>query len=255
MLADILNELTGATGIYLRTERGVGRLEGVELHDGPLRGAPPDGPITVADGGVRFRVNLAEGQKTGFYLDQRANRRAVARYAQGRAVLDAFCYTGGFVLHTAAAGAASVLGVDSSEPAIDLARQNADLNGLSAEFVRADVFDYLADLAAARRTFDLVILDPPKFARDRHAVPEALRGYRRLQTVALRLLNPDGVLVMCCCSGLITTEMLEDLLAQVAAGERRELQILERRGQSEDHPVSVTCLESNYLKCVICRVV
>jgi 23S rRNA (cytosine1962-C5)-methyltransferase len=256
MLAPILSELTGVSGIYLRTERGVGKLEGVELHDGPLWGAVPEGPITVADGDLRFLVNLAEGQKTGFYLDQRANRLAVARYAPGRTVLDAFCYSGGFGLHAARAGADRVTGVDSSEPAIDLARRNATLNSLEhVEFVRADVFEHLAELAAAGRKFDLVVLDPPKFARDRHAIPEALRGYRRLQAPALRLLNPDGVLVMCCCSGLITSEMLEDLLAQVAAGERRDLQILERRGQAEDHPVSVTCPESYYLKCLICRVV
>jgi len=255
MLATLLAELTGVNGIYLRTERGVGKLEGVELHDGPLWGTPPDEPITVEDAGLRFRVNLAEGQKTGFYLDQRGNRLAVARYARGRSVLDAFCYTGGFGLHAANAGAASVLGVDSSGPAIALAQENAELNRLAGmEFTRADVFDQLSEMTAAGRKFDLVVLDPPKFARDRHAVPEALRGYRRLQSLALRLLNPDGVLVVCCCSGLITMEMLDDLLAQVAVEERRDLQILERRGQAEDHPVAVTCPESSYLKCLIGRV-
>jgi len=255
MLARLLAELTGVTGIYLRTERGVGKLEGVELHDGPLWGTPPEGPITVEDAGLRFRVNLAEGQKTGFYLDQRGNRVAVARYAKGRAVLDAFCYTGGFGLHAAKAGASSVLAIDSSGPAIALARENADLNGLTGiEFTRADVFDHLAEMTTAGRKFDLVVLDPPKFARDRHAVPEALRGYRRLQSLGLRLLNPDGVLVVCCCSGLITMEMLDDVLAQVAVEEKRDLQVLERRGQAEDHPVAVTCPESSYLKCLIGRV-
>jgi 23S rRNA (cytosine1962-C5)-methyltransferase len=255
MLATLLAELTGVNGIYLRTERGVGKLEGVELYDGPLWGTPPDEPITVEDAGLRFRVNLAEGQKTGFYLDQRGNRLAVARYARGRSVLDAFCYTGGFGLHAANAGAASVLGVDSSGPAIALAQENAELNRLAGmEFTRADVFDQLSEMTAAGRKFDLVVLDPPKFARDRHAVPEALRGYRRLQSLALRLLSPDGVLVVCCCSGLITMEMLDDLLAQVAVEERRDLQILERRGQAEDHPVAVTCPESSYLKCLIGRV-
>jgi 23S rRNA (cytosine1962-C5)-methyltransferase len=122
------------------------------------------------------------------------------------------------------------------------------------EFTRADVFDQLSEMTAAGRKFDLVVLDPPKFARDRHAVPEALRGYRRLQSLALRLLNPDGVLVVCCCSGLITMEMLDNLLAKVAVEERRDLQILERRGQAEDHPVAVTCPESSYLKCLIGRV-
>jgi 23S rRNA (cytosine1962-C5)-methyltransferase len=148
-----------------------------------------------------------------------------------------------------------VLGVDSSGPAVALAKENAEFNGVAGiEFTRADVFDHLAELIAAGRKFDLVILDPPKFARDRHAVPEALRGYSRLQSLALRLVNPDGILVVCCCSGLITMEMLYDLLAQVAVEERRDLQILERRGQAEDHPVAVTCPESSYLKCLIGRV-
>jgi 23S rRNA (cytosine1962-C5)-methyltransferase len=257
MLAELLAELTGAAGVYLRTERGVGHLEGVDLHDGPLWGETPPGPITVEeDDGMRYLVNLAEGQKTGFYLDQRSNRRAAARYARGRSVLDAFCYTGGFGLHAARAGASEVECVDSSGPALELARQNAAMNGLvRVRFVQADVFDHLAELVGADRRFGLIVLDPPKFARARHAVPEALRGYRRLQTLALRLLEPDGVLVTCCCSGLITMDMLEELLAQVAAEARRDVQLLERHGQAADHPVAVSCLESSYLKCLISRVV
>jgi 23S rRNA (cytosine1962-C5)-methyltransferase len=198
---------------------------------------------------------LTEGQKTGFYLDQRDNRRAVARLAAGRRVLDAFCYTGGFGLHAARAGARSVRGVDVSEPALALARANAGLNGLdNVSFVRADVFAHLDALAEAGERFDLVVLDPPKFARARNAVEEALRGYRRLQTLALRLSEPGGILVTCCCSGLITMGMLEDLLARLAAEEKREVQILEQRGQAPDHPVSAACPESNYLKCLISRV-
>jgi 23S rRNA (cytosine1962-C5)-methyltransferase len=256
LLAELLVELAQPVGVYLRTERGIGRLEGLELQDGPLWGRPPDGPVTVEEDGVRFLVNFEEGQKTGFYLDQRANRRAVARLAAGRRVLDAFCYTGGFGLHAARAGAASVLGVDSSEPALDLARANAKLNGLDGvvSFDREEVFARLDALAAAGEKFGLVVLDPPKFARSQGAVEEALRGYRRLQTLALRLLEPDGILVTCCCSGLITAEMLADLLAQLAVEERRDVQILERRGQAPDHPVAVTCPESNYLKCLVSRV-
>src|SRR5205814_7484640 len=184
-----------------------------------------------------------------FYLDQRDNRLAVARYARGRRVLDAFCYTGGFGLHAAKAGANEVVGVDASEPALALARQNVELNRLgNVSFVRADVFAHLDSLLEADERFDLIVLDPPKFARARNAVEEALRGYRRLQTLALHLLNPDGILVTCCCSGLITPGMLEDLLAQLAAEENREIQVLQRRGQAPDHPVSVACPESNYLK-------
>jgi 23S rRNA (cytosine1962-C5)-methyltransferase len=255
LFAELLAELAQPEGIYLRTERGIGQLEGLELQDGLLWGSLPPNPIVIAENGVRFQVNLIEGQKTGFYLDQRENRQAVAQFAAGRRMLDAFCYTGGFGLQAARAGARAVLGIDASEPALELARGNARLNELECmEFRRADVFDQLADLASAGERFGVVVLDPPKFARARNAIEEALRGYRRLQTLGLRLLEPDGILVTCCCSGLITEPMLEDLLGQLAVEERREVQILERRGQAPDHPVAATCLESKYLKCLISRV-
>lgn len=255
VIADWLTERYRPRGIYLRTERGIGKLEGLQLQDGPLRADVPAEPITVEEDGLRFLVQLAEGQKTGFYLDQRDNRRAVARLAPGRRVLDAFCYTGGFGLYAARAGAREVLGVDMSEPALALARANVELNGLPGlSFVRDDVFDRLDALVAAGERFGMVVLDPPKFARARHAIEEALRGYRRLQAQALRLLEPDGILVTCCCSGLIDMPMLEALLAQLAEETGREIQILQRRGQAADHPVAVTCPESNYLKCLICRV-
>jgi 23S rRNA (cytosine1962-C5)-methyltransferase len=145
--------------------------------------------------------------------------------------------------------------VDASEPALALARENARRNGLGqVEFVAADVFDHLDHLVGAGEKFGLVVLDPPRFARDRKAVEEAVRGYRRLQALALRLLEPDGFLVTCCCSGLITMAMLEELLAQLASEAGREVQIVEQRGAAPDHPVSVSCMESRYLKCVITRV-
>lgn len=255
MLAELLVELASPAGIYQRTERAIGKLEGLELVDEPVWGEPPAGPVVVEEDGVRFLVNVAEGQKTGFYLDQRDNRRAVARLAANRRVLDAFCYTGGFGLHAARAGAAAVLGVDVSEAALALAVENVKLNGLeNVTFEQADVFDHLDGLATAGERFGMVVLDPPKFARTRNAVEDALRGYRRLQQLGLRLLEPDGILVVCCCSGLISMDMLAEVLAQVAAEARRDVQILQRCGQASDHPVSVACLESNYLKCVIARV-
>jgi 23S rRNA (cytosine1962-C5)-methyltransferase len=256
MLASLLQELVRPEGIFVRTERGIGKLEGLELQDGPLLGTVPIEPITIVENGIRYQVNLREGQKTGFYLDQRDNRRAVAACAAGRRMLDAFCYTGGFGLNAARAGAREVIGVDASEPALELARTNVQINGLeNVSFFRADVFAHLADLVEAGERFGLVVLDPPKFARARHAVDEAMRGYRRLQALALRLLESDGVLVTCCCSGLITQDMLQDLLAQLAVEEKRRIQLLDVRGQAPDHPVSATCLESAYLKCLICRVV
>lgn len=256
LIGDLLTDLVKPDGIYLRTERGIGQLEGLELHDGPLRGAVPTGPIAIEEHGLRLQVNLVEGQKTGYYLDQRDNRIAVARLAIGRRMLDAFCYSGGFSLHAARAGAQSCLGVDASEAALELARANVQLNGLgNVAFEKADVFAHLDHLVAANERFGVVVLDPPKFARTGSAVEEAMRGYRRLLVQSLKLLEPDAILAMCCCSGLITREMLHDLLAQEASQARRPLQILESRGAAADHPVSVLCPETEYLKCVICRVV
>jgi len=255
MIVDVLRELLKPRGIYLRTEKGIGKLEGVELHDGPLWGDAPPPDLVIVENGLRVSIDLAEGQKTGYYLDQRDNRLAVARLSVGKRVLDAFCYSGGFSLHAARAGAVEVLGVDASEMALELARRNAAANGITnATFECADVFRHLADLASAGRQFDVVVLDPPKFARNRAAVPDALKGYRRLHQLALKLLARDGLLVSCCCTGLITVQELEDIIGQVAVDQRRDLQILDRRGPSPDHPVAITCPQSGYLKCIISRV-
>ena len=255
MIADVLREVLNPRGIYLRTEKGIGKLEGLALHDELLWGELPPPDHAIEENGLRFFVNLAEGQKTGYYLDQRDNRAAVARLCPGKRVLDAFCYSGGFGLFAAKAGAAEVLGIDGSEPALDLARRNATANGLSnVSFTCADVFRHLTDLAAEGRKFDVLVLDPPKFARNRAALPDAIKGYRRLHQLAMKLLAPGGVLVTCCCTGLIVMNDLEELIAQVAVEARRDLQILERRGPSPDHPVAVTCRESGYLKCIVSRV-
>jgi 23S rRNA (cytosine1962-C5)-methyltransferase len=254
MLAEILVDLLRPKGIYLRTEKGIGRLEGLELQDGPLWGTTPATPIEVEEEGLRFLVHLTEGQKTGYYLDQRDNRRAAAQLASGRRVLDAFCYSGGFGLHAARAGATAVVAIDSSHTALELARANARKNGFdNFTFIEDDVFEQLAAFLAAGERFGVVVLDPPKFARTHDGVEDALRGYRRLQALGLRLLEPDGILVTCCCSGLISADMLAEVIAELAAEESRDVQVLEARGQAPDHPVAATCPESNYLKCLICR--
>ncbi len=255
MFGEILMELLNAKGIYLRTEKGIGQLEGLELHDGMLCGEPPPAELIIHENHLQFAVNLTEGQKTGYYLDQRDNRVAVAKLALGRRMLDAFSYSGGFGLYAAKAGATEVECVDASEPALKLAERNAVLNGLGQlTFTQQDVFGYLDKLVTAGRKFDLIVLDPPKFARNRAAIPKAMQGYRKLHQQAMKLLAPDGVLVSCCCTGLISQEMFEDTIAQVAVESKRDLQILERRGPAPDHPVAVTCRESGYLKCVISRV-
>lgn len=255
MIADILDELIQPQGIYIRTEKGVSQLEGLDLRDGLLRGAEPTGDLTIEENGLTLLVHLSEGQKTGYFLDQRDNRVAVASFARGRNVLDAFSYTGGFGLYAARGGAASVECVDVSANALAMAQANAERNGLAGiTYVKADVFAHLDRCAAEGRRFGMVILDPPKFARSKASIPEAMRGYRRLQSLGMRLLEPDGILVTCCCSGLITAEMLEELLGQIAVHEKRDVQILCKSGQAPDHPVSATCLETSYLKCFISRV-
>jgi 23S rRNA (cytosine1962-C5)-methyltransferase len=243
------------SGIYLRTERGIGEQEGLELQDGLAWGASPPQHVTINENGVYFLANLAEGQKTGFYLDQRDNHQAVAKYAQGRRVLDAFSYTGGFGLHCAKAGAASVICVDGSEGAIELGKLNAERNQVNdrVSFVRADVFKFLETAVQQSEKYDLIVLDPPKFARSQSAVETALRGYRRLQALALQLLQQEGILVVCCCSGVIKWQEIEEISAQVATEAKRPLQILERHGQPPDHPVSLACPETSYLKCLIYR--
>jgi 23S rRNA (cytosine1962-C5)-methyltransferase len=255
MVCDLLTELVDPQSISLRTERGIGRMEGIELKDGPLRGELPAEPTVIEEDGLRFLVHLAEGQKTGFYLDQRFNRRAVARLAGSRRVLDAFCYSGGFGLHAARAGAREVLGIDVSASALELAEQNTQLNDLSGiSFVRDNVFHRMQALESSNTRFDLVVLDPPKFARTRQAVEDALPGHKRLHELALRLLDSDGLLVTCCCSSFITAAMLEEQIAQLAALGRRHVQLLERRSQAPDHPILATCPESEYLVCLIYRV-
>jgi 23S rRNA (cytosine1962-C5)-methyltransferase len=256
-ICDVLQALVAPAGILLRgAERGLAKLEGLHLADRLVRGTAPTGPIFVHEHGRRFGVDLAEGQKTGFYLDQRDNRQAVARFARGRRVLDMFCYSGGFSVTCATTGAArSVLAVDSSAKAAALAKANADLNGAASVTVeKADAFEKLTALATAGERFGLVILDPPKFSRSRATLDDALRAYHRINRAAVDLLEPGGILATCSCSGSVARDDFLQMLAGVAQRSGRPLQLLECRGAAADHPVSVSCLEGEYLKCVIARV-
>lgn len=257
-ICDALEAAVAPKGILLRgAERGLAKLEGLHLVDRLVRGTAPSGPIFVHEHGLRFGIDLAEGQKTGYYLDQRDNRHAAAHYAHGRRVLDMFCYSGGFSVACAVAGrAASVLAVDSSAKATALAKANADLNGAANVAVEtADAFEKLDTLLAAGERFGMVVLDPPKFARSRASLDDALRAYHRINRVALGLLEPGGILVTCSCSGSVSRDDFLQMLAGVAQRARRPIQLLECRGAAPDHPVSASCLEGEYLKCVIARVV
>lgn len=256
MIQAILFDLLRPSGILLKSEKSMARLEGAGLAEGHYWGQLPDGPITIVENGVKFLVDLRDGQKTGFYLDQRENRRAAANYLRGRRVLDLFCYTGGFALAAAALGGArEVLGIDGSKRAIAQARFNAELNSLAqCKFDVADGFQTLDALAQQQEKFDAVILDPPKFARSRSGQAQALMAYHRINRAAVELLPAGGILVTCSCSGSVTREDFLLMLSGVAQKSGRDIQILEVRGAAPDHPVSATCLETEYLKCVIARV-
>jgi 23S rRNA (cytosine1962-C5)-methyltransferase len=251
----LLSERTKAEGILVRTEKGIASREGLHPAEEEIVGAAPDGPVEVEEHGLRYRVDLRAGQKTGFYLDQRDNRRAVASYCRGRRVLDLFCFTGSFSMNAIRhGGAAETLGVDSSAPAVDRAREHAALNGVeNARFEAGDVLHSLERLRGEGQTFGVVICDPPKYARQAKDVEHALKGYLRLNLAALDVLEPGGILATCSCSGLVGRELFADLLGQVAEQSRRTIRLLEQRGQAPDHPVSASCLETEYLKCLICR--
>jgi 23S rRNA (cytosine1962-C5)-methyltransferase len=225
--------------------------------DGTLRGEEPSGPVEIVENGLRFHVDLSTGQKTGTYLDQRDNRARAASLARGRHVADVFCYTGGFTLPLLAAGARSVVGVDVSVHALELASANLALNGLDdgrARLVASDAFRWLEGEREAGRRYDLVVLDPPRFARSARGVPQALRGYARLNELAVHALVPGGLLVTCSCTGRVTREQLVGVLGAVEERTGRRMRILESRGQPPDHPVSPTCPETAYLKCLVCHV-
>lgn len=256
LLLDHLCRLEGVEGLVARSERGIAEREGLAADQEIVLGVMPDGPIVIEENQLVYRVDPRGGQKTGSYLDQRDNRRAVARYCRNRRVLDLFCYTGGFSLSAHYhGGAASTLGIDSSAAAIDRARENASLNGLDrAQFETGDALEAMSRLRNQGERFGVVICDPPKYARRAKDLDAALKGYARLYRAAVELIEPDGVLVACSCSGLVDRVMFSDVLATAAELAGRPLQILEQRGQAPDHPIAVSCLETDYLKCIICRV-
>lgn len=219
-----------------------------------LSGALPDGPITVRENGLRFEVDLARGHKTGLYLDQRENRARVRELAAGARVLDLFAYTGGFAVAAAAGGARTSVSVESSRPAADAARRNLALNGANAAthtVDAADAFAWLARAAAARRTFDLLVCDPPSFAPHRAAVPRARDAYRRLNASLLRLAAPRALVLTCSCSSHLDEGTFLDLLHAAAADAGRRIAIREVRGAAGDHPVVPWFPEGRYLKAVL----
>jgi 23S rRNA (cytosine1962-C5)-methyltransferase len=256
-LADLWMELVAPRGIWERSDAAVRDKEGLPPAVGLLRGATPPGRLEVLENGHRFLVDLTGGQKTGFYLDQRFNRQRASVYCAGQNVLDAFCYSGGFAVYAAAAGASRLTLLDSSADALALAAENLRLNGRDVrddEFLPADAFQQLRRFRAEGRTFDVVILDPPKFAPAPADVPRAARGYKDVNLLAMQLLRPGGTLVTFSCSGVVSADLFQKIVFGAAVDAGRDVQILERLSQGSDHPVLLTFPESEYLKGLICRV-
>ncbi len=252
-IVSCLNELFEPLGIVERNDVAVRKREALPLTAGVLAGEVPDDAV-IEMNGLELRADLLRGQKTGIFLDQRENYLAAARYARGRA-LDCFTSTGGFALHLARA-CESVEAADSSRASLETAERNRAANQIAnVEFREADIFELLAEHASAHRRFDAVVLDPPAFAKSRAHLDAAVRGYKEINRRALELLASGGVLVTCSCSQHVSEALLLEIVAEASLDTGRTLRVLERRTQSQDHPVLLTVPETMYLKCLILQVV
>ena len=256
-LVNLLVELTACKSLYERSDVDVRTLEGLEPRTGLLCGEDLIGDLTIEENHIKFRVDVRTGQKTGFYLDQRANRQRVGALALGREVLNCFCYTGGFSLYALAGGAQHVLSIDSSADALEKAKDNLSLNGFDpqkAEWLEADVFSALRTLRDKRASFDLIVLDPPKFAPTSAQVEKAARGYKDINLLAFKLLKPFGILATYSCSGGISADLFQKIVAGAALDARVNARILEYCHQGIDHPTALNFPEASYLKGLICQV-
>jgi len=256
-LVGLLEEATGIGNIYERSDVDVRQLEGLADRKDVLRGDPPPDALWIHENGVKFAVDLINGQKTGFYLDQRANRQRVGQLVENRSVLNCFCYSGGFTLYALKGGAKEVISVDSSPEALNLARLNMGANSLpaqKAEWLQGDVFHVLRDMRDRARKFDLIILDPPKFAHSAAQAEKAARGYKDINLLAFKLLNPGGILATFSCSGGVSAELFQKIVAGAALDAGVDARIIDLLRQGPDHPVALNFPEGAYLKGIICQV-
>lgn len=256
-IAGALMAASGCTRIYERSDVDVRELEGLPPLTGPLVGEAPEAALTLLEHGVRYRVDVRSGHKTGFYLDQRDNRRYVGELAAGKDVLNCFCYTGGFSLQALRGGARSVLSIDSSGEALRLAAENVQLNGWNdgrAEWRDADVFSELRSLHKAGQRFDLIVLDPPKFAPTASHAEKAARAYKDINLLGFRLLRPGGLLFSYSCSGGISQDLFRKIVAGAAQDAKVEARIIRQLSAGPDHPVSLAFPEGEYLKGLVCQV-
>ena len=252
-----LRELLPAFSIYERSDARVRDKEGLPARVGILAGREPDDLIEITEGRCRFLVDIKTGHKTGFYLDQRPNRAMASEYATGNAVLNCFAYTGGFAVACAMAGAAEITNIETSAAALDLCRRNLELNGIDharIDNVEGDVFVVLRQYRDAGRQFDLIILDPPKFAESRHQLERASRGYKDINLLAFKLLRPGGILFTFSCSGLLDRDLFQKIVAGAALDAGRDAQIVRWLTQGPDHPSALHFPEGGYLKGLACRV-
>ena len=250
MWGPAIAEACGVSAVYERSDVEVRTLEGLAPRVGPLHGSAP-GRVRISEDGIAYEVDVALGQKTGFYLDQRDNRALAATLAAGTEVLNAFCYTGGFTLAALRGGAARVQSLDTSEEALAAARRNQELNGQEAsrsEWLAADVFSHLRKLRDQNRRFGLIVLDPPKFAPTEKHVPNAARAYKDINLWALKLLAPGGHLLTFSCSGAVSPDLFRKIVAGAAADARADVQVMQALGPGIDHPVSIHFPEGEYLK-------
>jgi len=255
-LADILQELLAPVCIYERSDSDGRALEGLPKRNCIVRGSLPD-KVEVIENGLRFAVDVAEGQKTGFYLDQRDNRAFTGELSQGKEVLNCFCYTGGFSLYALRGGAKSVLSIDASEGALELAKRNVELNSLDtakAEWQCADVFEALRKLRDQNKKFDLIILDPPKFAPTAAFAEKASRAYKDINLLGFKLLRPGGLLFTYSCSGGISDDLFQKIVAGAALDAGVNAQVVKKLHAAPDHPVLLSFPEGAYLKGLVLRV-
>ncbi|MGN1249873.1 MAG: class I SAM-dependent rRNA methyltransferase, partial [Candidatus Spyradocola sp.] len=246
VLCDAILDVTGCRGIYQRDDVPVRELEGLPLETGFLRGQF-DTTVEMRENGIRFLVDVAHGQKTGFFLDQKENRASLAPIVRGKQVLDCFTHTGSFALHAAKFGAEHVTGVDISEDACAIARKNAELNELdNVEFVAENAFDLLRRCYDEKTHYDVIILDPPAFTKTRQAVEGALRGYKEINLRAMKILPPGGFLVTCSCSQHVSEQAFSEMLLNAARDAHRQVRIVEQRTQGKDHPILLAAPEPRY---------
>lgn len=256
-IVSLLGELLPSRGIYERSDVEVREKEGLPPATGLLAGQERPALVHIIENGHRFIVDIKQGQKTGFYLDQRENRQKLTRYCRGKTVLNCFAYTGAFAVYAAGAGAKKVVNVESSAEALKLAQRNMALNGFDGrddEYVEGDVFQVLRQYRDEGRSFDLIVLDPPKFAYSQSQVQAACRGYKDINLLAMQMLRPGGILFTFSCSGLVGPELFQKVVFGASVDAGRDVQIIEKLSQGFDHPILLSFPESEYLKGFICRV-